>query len=315
MSHMTPFPFPNDPPISPTGPRPDPVHLQPQSLPEHCLRPGFTHLPHQWLGDPESLYRSFARVAPIRDFRSLVPESHFYQWAGLLDLGDVVLASYASSNVRFTIDDAPAVHLVSCFAGYRRVTTPAGEVHTTPGGVALLPVGQRQAWGSHSAAIVTIKPQQISRVAVAMAGERAARMVSPRRSGAFSPQQLGDGPQSQMVTALLRSLDACAAVHPQLPAKLCVGDSLCRVAAVLLYPELLHESPGDLQRWQERDGRSAFDNLLDYIRAHLDQPLRLSELEARSNYSSRALQYAFRQRLGCTPKEWIRQQRLGVCCP
>ncbi len=241
---MAPFPSPIDPPTSSTGLRLDPIHRQPDSLPDQWLRPGLTHLHHQWLSDPESLYQHFARVAPIRDFRSLVSDSHFYQWAGVLDLGDVVLASYASSNVSFTIDDAPAVHLVTSFAGYRRVTTPTGEVHSTPGGVALLPLGQRQAWGSHSGAIVTIKPQQISRVAGAMAGARAGLVPSPRRSGGFAPWQISEGPQAQMVHALLRSIDASSAVNPQLPARLGMGDSLCRLAAVLLYPELLHESPG-----------------------------------------------------------------------
>jgi hypothetical protein len=135
-------------------------------------------------------------------------------------------------------------------------------------------------------------------------------MVSPKRSGGFTPRHIGDGPQAQMVHALLRSIDACAAIDPQLPAKLGMGDSLCRLTAVLLDPKLLHELAADLQRCQERAGRNAFDELLDDIRAHLDQPLRLSDLEARSQYSSRALQYAFRQRLGCTPRQWIRQQWL-----
>jgi hypothetical protein len=140
-SRLAPFPSPIDPPVSPAGLGTDPSHhRQPESLPEQCLRPGFIHLRHQWLGDPESLYQVCAQVAPIRDFRSLVPTSHFYQWGGLLDLGDVALAFYASSNVSFTIDDAPAVHLVACFGGYRRVIPPSGEVHTTPGDVALLPM-------------------------------------------------------------------------------------------------------------------------------------------------------------------------------
>ena len=60
------------------------------------------------------------------------------------------------------------------------------------------------------------------------------------------------------------------------------------------------------------DGRRSFDDLIDYIRAHLDQPLRLSDLEAQSHYSRRALQYAFRERLNSTPKQWIREQRLAL---
>ena len=37
-----------------------------------------------------------------------------------------------------------------------------------------------------------------------------------------------------------------------------------------------------------------------------------SDLEARSHYSRRALQYAFPARLDCTPKQWIRRQRLNL---
>ncbi|MFM9089939.1 MAG: hypothetical protein ACKOPT_17785, partial [Cyanobium sp.] len=61
----------------------------------------------------------------------------------------------------------------------------------------------------------------------------------------------------------------------------------------------------------DRRSGAAFDELLDYIRAHLDQPLRLSDLEARSFYSRRALQYAFRDKLNTTPLQWIREQRLS----
>ena len=62
---------------------------------------------------------------------------------------------------------------------------------------------------------------------------------------------------------------------------------LCTLAgaAALLDPELLVVEPADLGRCWERDGRGSFDELIDYIRANLDQPLRLSDLEARSHYS------------------------------
>ncbi|MFM7466124.1 MAG: helix-turn-helix transcriptional regulator [Cyanobium sp.] len=40
--------------------------------------------------------------------------------------------------------------------------------------------------------------------------------------------------------------------------------------------------------------------------------MRLSDLEAQSHYSRRALQYAFRERLNTTPKQWIREQRLTL---
>jgi transcriptional regulator GlxA family with amidase domain len=51
--------------------------------------------------------------------------------------------------------------------------------------------------------------------------------------------------------------------------------------------------------------------LVDWLLAHLDQPISLSELEQRSSYSRRALQYAFKQRFGCGPMQWLRQQRMA----
>jgi len=41
-------------------------------------------------------------------------------------------------------------------------------------------------------------------------------------------------------------------------------------------------------------------------------PLSLSQLEARSGYSRRALQRAFQQRFGCGPMQWSRRRRLEL---
>ena len=90
------------------------------------------------------------------------------------------------------------------------------------------------------------------------------------------------------------------------------GSSWRRRAQQRRPPELLSEEPRDLGRVRERVGRDAFDDLIDYIRANLDQPLRLSDLEARSHYSRRSLQYGFQDRFVCSPKQWIREQRLTL---
>jgi AraC-like DNA-binding protein len=119
-------------------------------------------------------------------------------------------------------------------------------------------------------------------------------------------------PQATAIHGLIRFIDACFAAGAQVATRLGLDDQIHRCAATLIQPELLSEEPGDLGRGRERSGRVAFDELIDYIRANLDQPLRLSDLEARSHYSRRALQYAFQERLGCSPKQWIREQRLAL---
>ena len=52
------------------------------------------------------------------------------------------------------------------------------------------------------------------------------------------------------------------------------------------------------------------EELLVYIQTHLHQPLRLQELEERSGYSRRSLQYAFQRRFGCGPMQWVKRERL-----
>ena len=115
-----------------------------------------------------------------------------------------------------------------------------------------------------------------------------------------------------MLRQLIDQLDPLLDLSPILLERLQLDDQIYRLMAALIVPELTQESPYDRLRHREREGRDAFDELIDYIKANLDQPLNLTLLEARSHYSRRALQYAFRERLGCTATQWIRQQRLDL---
>ncbi|MCP9886744.1 helix-turn-helix transcriptional regulator [Cyanobium sp. ATX 6A2] len=59
---------------------------------------------------------------------------------------------------------------------------------------------------------------------------------------------------------------------------------------------------------EQNGGRQRiFEELLEWIRAHLHTPINLTQLERRSGYSRRSLQLVFRQRFGCGPIQWIRQ--------
>ncbi len=50
--------------------------------------------------------------------------------------------------------------------------------------------------------------------------------------------------------------------------------------------------------------------LIAHIEANLHGPLTLASLSARSGWSRRTLQYAFQERFGCGPMQWVRRQRL-----
>lgn len=117
--------------------------------------------------------------------------------------------------------------------------------------------------------------------------------------------------QARPLHSLLRHIDDAACVDSLLPTHLGHDDVVTRLVATCLHPPLLEEQHRDRRRLQERQCRTAFKDLIDYIRANLDRPLRLSDLEARSFYSRRALQYAFQEKMGQTPTQWIREQRLA----
>jgi transcriptional regulator GlxA family with amidase domain len=55
---------------------------------------------------------------------------------------------------------------------------------------------------------------------------------------------------------------------------------------------------------------AAFETLLARILGHLADPLELATLASWAQCSPRALQVLFRQRLGCTPIQWLRRERL-----
>ncbi|MFO8237676.1 MAG: AraC family transcriptional regulator [Prochlorococcaceae cyanobacterium] len=87
-----------------------------------------------------------------------------------------------------------------------------------------------------------------------------------------------------------------------------IDDLIYRILALLLCPNL--EQPPARTPAPSCGRERIFEELLEWIRAHLHTPINLTQLEQRSGYSRRTLQLAFNQRFGCGPIQWIRQQRL-----
>ena len=189
---------------------------------------------------------------------------------------------------------------------------PGGVLASRASSCLLLPSGPTDLWGGASSVVMALEPADLARAAAAMAGKASTFAPSEGAAPGISQFQARELSvlQARQLHALLQHLDTCLGSHPALPARLGLDDVLLRLVVSWLQPQLLEETAADRRRIHGRAGGSSFDELIDTIRANLDQPLRLSDLEARSHYSSRALQYAFREQLGCTPRQWIREQRL-----
>ena len=86
-----------------------------------------------------------------------------------------------------------------------------------------------------------------------------------------------------------------------------VQDILFRHIVMMLRPEVFL-SQTDLPRATASAALVA--QLCDYMRANLNAGLTMTDLEAFSGLSARSLQLAFKKQLGCTPRQWLTEQKL-----
>lgn len=170
--------------------------------------------------------------------------------------------------------------------------------------------------GPASLVVLVLEPDRMVRSGTAMAG-----LNDPPTHWTRQLQQgrgwrsVGNGFRptlQQVLRQVLRLGIDLADISSALVDRLTIDELIHGLVAALLFEDLRREEPLERLQQRERTGRDGFDELLAFIRQHLDQPLNLTALERHSFYSRRALQYAFRDRLGCTATQWIRMQRLDL---
>jgi len=156
--------------------------------------------------------------------------------------------------------------------------------------------------------------ERLQRVAMAMAEQRSLPEGWRERLEPQRPWQPDVSSDSQALHTSLREVLAMASrlidQSEALLERLELDLLIYRLLAALLVPELRHSDSLGRLRSRQRQGGDRFDELIAYLEEHLHEPLSLHQLEAMSHYSRRALQYAFLERLGCTPTQWIRTMRL-----
>ncbi len=156
--------------------------------------------------------------------------------------------------------------------------------------------------------VLRLPRNAIAKVRQVMAGPAAPRelsvlLESPKLVHYHQSQQAALFPSLYRALALLNSTVVASG---SLPESLRLDDLLLRLVGLLLGP-LPNEPPP-----RPCAGGAAFEVLIDWIEANCHRPLSLSDLESQSHYSRRSLQYAFRQRFGCGPMQYIRRQRLAL---
>ncbi|MEB3318887.1 MAG: AraC family transcriptional regulator [Cyanobacteriota bacterium] len=98
--------------------------------------------------------------------------------------------------------------------------------------------------------------------------------------------------------------------QPILFTRLGIESQFCLLTAVLATPNFHQSLISETDAAKNGGVIDAMEELTQYIKDNLSEPLSLAILERHSHYSRRSLQYAFRERFGCTITQWIRSQRL-----
>jgi AraC-like DNA-binding protein len=247
---------------------------------------------------------------------------HARQACGRLELHGLVLAP-----CQLGLDTGPHACLVVPLAGEGRLQATAARrpclVAAADEGAALMPPGIFQL-SSHdwlSVVLIPLPPADLLETCHSLAAPGRATDSNQPPDGRLQRklhhqlqrpwQWSGIDPLQRDLLGLLRQTlrameSGARSPRGDFPPPGWRSDALILQAMALL---LLEANPAE--RANDAAGRERrLDALVAHIAAHLHRPLSLTELSARSGWSSRALQYAFQERFGCGPMQWVKRQRL-----
>jgi hypothetical protein len=264
------------------------------------------------LQDPVQLAEQLAALLPVLNCDVVVPVSSgrpFVCLNGGLPLGPLSIVALWGSGLWGEVDGSDQACFILPYRGSGHFRQ-AGRSLSNLAGRTLLYLPP-EPWRTRNDAMggITIRldPALIRQVARTMAGPLVPpeRWIDLGRYPLMLPvHQVPNGDlQFQRLYRLMAFIDGLLLSHGSLAASLRLDDLLLRQLVQLLAPGMLAESADRLER-----GTDAIDELLDWIHAHCHQPISLSELEQRSHYSRRSLQYAFKARFGCGPMQYLRRE-------
>ena len=155
--------------------------------------------------------------------------------------------------------------------------------------------------------LLQFEPQMLEKTALAMLGLPASAAIDLQLE---DPRLTSLTVAGQPFGVVLQQLGTIIDMHQRdakVLTQLGVQDMLFRHIVMMLRPEVFLNQAALL-----RTSASAalVSQLCDYMRAHLDAGLTLTDLEAFSGLSARSLQLAFKKHLGCSPMQWLTEQKL-----
>jgi AraC-like DNA-binding protein len=189
----------------------------------------------------------------------------------------------------------------------RQVNTP----EPGSGVMVVTPIEAEYVRGKGGGIVLSTRQDNLLQTARSIQGPLAEKRLRQRLQQPLQFFAYGSGVEPSLSRSLQQSLhlvDSLLSPKGSLPAALRLDDLICRQLVLMLCPELSAEEAEAGPEPASAD----FERLLEWASSQVATPLSLSELEARSGYSRRALQRAFQQRFGCGPMQWLQRRRLEL---
>lgn len=238
----------------------------------------------------------------------------FLNYSGTIRLGDLTLLSTWGSVIEGEVEQKREAQLVVPYLGGRNKYQIGGHHYCFRSSCLFVPAaGARiRLHADCSGVIFSFPPETLLPVAHAIAGPGFDGLAL--RSALEQPSILDRRHDSRRDRCTLLLMDALAfadrsvAIAGEVNPILRLDDLIRRLMVMLLVPDLLEPvEPAAVADEQP----FLHASLVEWLLAHLDEPISLSDMEQRSHYSRRSLQVAFKRRFGCGPMQWLRRQRLA----
>lgn len=247
----------------------------------------------------------------------LGPESDtFFNQSGVVRLGDLTLLSTCGSSIDGLVEQKSQGQFILPYpAGINRFKIEA-ITYTFFDSSFYIPARQHRMQlrcSLCSGVIFSFNPDVLVPVAAAIAGP--VFDSSSFMAVLEQPQILGrrsDERRQHLHELLMQTLgliDNAMQTLGDVNQMMRLDDLIKRLMVMLLVPDLfqIEEPPNPCL---PPSNGFPHKGLVDWVMANLDQPISLTDLEQRSCYGRRSLQYTFKQQFGCGPMQWLRQQRL-----
>ena len=244
-------------------------------------------------------------------YEPIGPESDFVNHSSIVNINGLSLTAIAHSPMLTNVVSPNSSMLVFTIGGesYDSVVNGKKLSYQMHEHAAFVPEGRRIGRGGYrSVLMIDVDKSRLQRTVDTMSGEQGSSKVSMNLE---LPQSLalrvGNVSLNSGLENLCKLVDLYCST-PQILSAMAVDENFYRLMAMMFNPQWLASSETKADSHTRVSG--GMDIACQYALANLEFSITLTDLENVAKVSSRSLQYAFIKKFGCSPMQWLRDQRL-----